>query len=60
MATITETQRDELEASCRRLMARHAAIEPRGFDTTRQRLRLQAEIDDVLDQIKALDEQRGG
>lgn len=41
--------RETLEAQARQLMAKHAAITPRGYDTTRTRNQLHAQIDALLD-----------
>lgn len=46
----TATKAERLEASVRRLMAQHASIEPRGYDTTRERARLHRLIDTGLDE----------
>ena len=44
------TKAERLEASVRRLMAQHARIAPRGFDSTRERDRLHRLIDTGLDE----------
>lgn len=46
---------ETLEAEVRKLMAAHAAIKPRGFDTIRQRDALHRRIDDLLDQYEPRD-----
>lgn len=43
-----------LEADTRRLMAQHAAINPRGWTTQRERADLHARIDNRLDAWNAL------
>lgn len=40
---------EQLEADVRKLMARHAATKARGWDGQRDRARLHAEIDVLLD-----------
>lgn len=41
---------ERIEAEVRRLIAKKAAIEPRGFDSARLRAEVQAEIDARLDE----------
>lgn len=43
------TQRDEIEARCRRLMAANAQIQARGWDGDRARAKRLSEIDAALD-----------
>ena len=43
-------QSEALEAMVRHAMAEHAAIEPRGFDTIRERANLHRDIDMMLDE----------
>lgn len=52
-ATISTEQPDQpsLTARIREAMARHAAIEPRGFDSVKEREALHAEIDALLDEL---------
>lgn len=43
------SEQETLEARVRHLMARHAAIKPRGYDTIRARHELHSQIDELLD-----------
>jgi len=47
------TDRDpaEIEATIRRLMAAHTALAPRGWETIRQRQKIHARIDALLDEL---------
>jgi hypothetical protein len=48
----TYTLRDRYKAQCFRLMAEHAAIAPRGFDSQRDRAKLHRQWDDAYDRYK--------
>jgi hypothetical protein len=46
------TLRDRYKAECLRLMAEHAAIAPRGFDSQRDRAKLHRQWDDAYDRYQ--------
>jgi len=55
MAAIPVERQIELaEAVIELAMARHAAIAPRGFDSRRQREKIHAQIDEMLDTLAFL------
>lgn len=43
---------DDVEAAARVLMAKHASIEPRGFDSIRERQLLHKRIDALIDEYQ--------
>lgn len=45
---------EDAEADARRAMAAHAAIQPRGFDSIRERAELHIEVDFHLDEHRLL------
>jgi hypothetical protein len=48
----TYTLRDHYLLECHRIMAEHLAIEPRGWETQRQRQQLHRQWDDAYDRFK--------
>lgn len=48
-STTTTASRETIEARVRVLMACHVAIEPRGFDSEKERAQLHRDIDAALD-----------
>jgi hypothetical protein len=50
------TEAERIEADIRRQMAAHAAIDPRGWDSSRDRAAIRARIDRLFDEWAATQE----